>query len=276
MGTVGIVIPCFNRGSWILEAVESASTQVVPAAQIVIVDDGSTDSRTLATLETLRGRPSITVLRQDNAGPAAARNRGIAALDTDYVLPLDSDDRLSPDTVGIVQRTLDADADERIGIVMGKVKLFGNGQGVRPHQFRGIGPLLRGNSIPNTSGFRRSDWEKVGGYPEDLRLAEDWAFWLRILALGRGVAVKDEVFYEYRLSEESLTSRVDVRDVVKAQNFTLKDSWSHYSQHPEVVISELTLMRERLAHIRRRYRFLIQAKNALKSLAQRLKSATAR
>lgn len=90
------VIPTFNRRHMVVEAVESALAQNRPDQEIIVVDDGSTDD-TLQVLESYAGR--IRVERQENAGPGAARNRGIAAARGRYVTFLDSDDLWYPWTL---------------------------------------------------------------------------------------------------------------------------------------------------------------------------------
>ena len=93
--SVAIVIPAFNRERFIAAAIESALAQTVPADEIIVVDDGSTDR----TGEIASGYgPPVRVIRIENngAGPSRPRNVGIAAAQSKYITLLDSDDRLAP------------------------------------------------------------------------------------------------------------------------------------------------------------------------------------
>lgn len=93
----GVVIPTYNRADLIAATLQSVLAQEQPAARIIVVDDGSTDD-TVARARAFA--PAVTVLEQTNAGPGAARNRGIdAADDCDYIAFLDSDDLFLPWTL---------------------------------------------------------------------------------------------------------------------------------------------------------------------------------
>jgi glycosyltransferase involved in cell wall biosynthesis len=91
--SVAVVIPAFNSRNWVGEAIQSAMAQA-PVAEIIVVDDGSTDD----TLEVVRAHsdPRVRVMTQPNAGPATARNRGWRAATSPWVAFLDADDALAP------------------------------------------------------------------------------------------------------------------------------------------------------------------------------------
>ena len=100
-----VVIPCFNDGAFVPGAI--ASVREHDAVEIVVVDDGSTDPATLTVLDDLRGG-GIRVIRQDNAGLAAARMRGVAETSAPFVLCLDSDDELAPGALGELADAIEA------------------------------------------------------------------------------------------------------------------------------------------------------------------------
>src|SRR5262249_38467152 len=95
MGTVSIIIPCYNLGAFLPEAVASARAHTRPASEIAIIDDGSTDQRTLALLDRFRGE-GLAVLRAAHQGLSATRNHGISRARGEYILCLDADDILMP------------------------------------------------------------------------------------------------------------------------------------------------------------------------------------
>lgn len=87
-GTVAVVIAVFNGEDFLAEALESVRAQTRPVDEVIVVDDGSTDR----SAEIARGVPGVVVVQQENGGPAAARNRGIALARSDYLAMLDADD----------------------------------------------------------------------------------------------------------------------------------------------------------------------------------------
>src|SRR5262245_59841666 len=93
-GSIAVVIPCHDDGATLEEAVSSVLEQDV-AAEVIVIDDGSTDRATHAALDRVAAA-GVRVLRQDNRGPGPARMAGLGATVAEYALPLDADDRLLP------------------------------------------------------------------------------------------------------------------------------------------------------------------------------------
>ena len=140
---VSVIMPVFDAGPFVTEALDSVAAQTYRDFEVVIVDDGSTESRTLAALDRVRSRPGVTVLRTENHGPAAARNLAIERARGSYVLPLDADDYLAP---AFLARTVPVlDADPGVGVVYTWVGLVGShllGERLgRNQQFKSIGSL---------------------------------------------------------------------------------------------------------------------------------------
>ncbi|WP_374457456.1 glycosyltransferase family 2 protein [Nocardioides sp.] len=248
-GRVSIVIPCFNDGAFVGEAVQSALNQTTPAADVIVVDDGSTDPGTLEALERLPG--GVAVHRQPNRGLPAARNAGIARTRGDYILPLDSDDRISPDYVELATAVLDERPE--VGIVGGGIELFGIQESRRRPTYDGVAGMLFENHLYTCSLTRRADWEAVGGYPEQARFAEDWIYWLRILGLGREVHLLDETVWFYRQREGQMTRSMDSRTASNAVIQAMRDQPELYAAHMAEVTDYLELKMQTLDGFRRRY-----------------------
>src|SRR6185369_13027955 len=107
--SVSVIIPCYNLGRYLDEAVASVLAQTFQDFEILIVDDGSTDAATRAVLDGY-SRPRTRVFRTAHAGLAAARNHGIERAQGRYVCALDADDTLEPAFLEKLVRVLDADA----------------------------------------------------------------------------------------------------------------------------------------------------------------------
>lgn len=238
---VTVVIPCFNHGQYLGEALQSVREQTVPALEVIIVDDGSTDAGTLRILDEIAAG-GVKVMRRENGGPSAARNTGIGVARGEYILPLDADDRISGQ---FLERTTPLlDADPAIGIVHPQTLLFGDDEGpyaLPAYDFPGI---LVGNMIVNTSLFRRADWARAGGYDEAMRRGwEDWDFWLSLLALGRRVAHAPGAVLHYRKRAGSRNHALSEDDMVACYARLFRNHARLYSENIEAVFRELVVLR---------------------------------
>src|ERR1019366_3049423 len=119
---VSVVIPCFNHGEFLPEAVASVTGIGRDDVELIVVDDGSTDERTRKEMDALVAQ-GITVIRQENKGVAAARNAGFIASQGEYIFPLDADDRLRPGWIDHGIRILDS--DPQVGVVYGDAECIG-------------------------------------------------------------------------------------------------------------------------------------------------------
>lgn len=250
LGRVSVIIPCFNDGSFVSEAVSSALAQDEAVADIVVVDDGSTDPETRAVLDALESE-HVQVHRQPNRGLAAARNAGIARSTGAYILPLDSDDRISPDYARMAAEVLDSRPE--VGIVAGGIERFGISAQQDWPTYDGIEGMLFENRLFTCSITRRSDWDAVGGYPEHVRFAEDWIYWLRVLGLGRDVHVLDRVVWFYRQRPGQMIRSMDQRTVTKAVVSAMRDQPQLYADHMDVVTDYLEHKLTTLDSFRHRY-----------------------
>lgn len=210
---VSVVIPCYNHGQYLAEAIQSVLAQTCPPLEVIVVDDGSDELGTLAVLEQT-AQSGITVLSTENRGLPAARNNGIKAAKGNYILPLDADDRIAPDflekAVGILGRK------PEVGIVYGLVELFEERSGVWQKPIFSEKLLLFENMIVACAMFRRCDWETVGGYSESMTFGwEDWDFWLSLVEKGLMAECIPEVMFYYRIRKETMTTRMTLAQKVQ-------------------------------------------------------------
>lgn len=203
---VSVVIPCYNKGNFLSEAIESVLRQTYPHWEIIVVDDGSTDgSGTVATRY-----PVVRYLRQANQGPSAARNTGLWVSAGTYVVFLDADDRLLPNALEVGVRALEDHPD--CAFVSGQVHLIAkDGSYIRTPEDSCIQndhyqTLLHYNYIwtPAAVVFRRCIFATVVGYSPARCGAEDWDLYLRVTR-NFPVYCHDESVAEYRVYENQLT-----------------------------------------------------------------------
>ena len=250
---VSIAIPCYNAGDQLVEAVESALAQTYTDVEIVIVDDGSTDARTREILHS-QAWPRTRVIFQDNAGPAAARNRAIEAAEGQLILPLDADDRIAPTYVEKAVAAMEGQPD--VGIVYCKAMKFGAEDGPWGLPVYTLRELVIDNVIFVTSLFRKADWHAVGGFSEKLRHGvEDYEFWVKIVSLGRQVVQLDEYLFFYRIQPTSRTKGFE-RDrsvVVSTYAEIFRSNVDFYARHAEYLFEHRFGLYEEIARWRGRY-----------------------
>jgi glycosyltransferase involved in cell wall biosynthesis len=195
MPKVSVIIPCYNQGEYLEEAVESVLAQIYRDFEIIIVNDGSTDDVTNRLLENYR-RPKTRVLQTTNQGLAQARNNGIREALGKYILPLDADDRIGSRYLEKAVKAMDNDPE--IGITYCLAEFFGSRGGHWNLPEYSFPLMLVTNAIFCSGVFTKTDWEKAGGYNSNMKYAfEDW-IWLSIIEKGKKVYRIQEVQFYYR------------------------------------------------------------------------------
>ena len=121
LGLVSIIIPAYNRRGIILKTIESCFAQTYPDIEVIVVDDGSTDDTCAVIEQAILDHPiwDLHLIRQPNAGPSTARNRGLIASRGEFIQFLDSDDVLVSDK--IEKDVTELRSDPEVGVVYGKV-----------------------------------------------------------------------------------------------------------------------------------------------------------
>ena len=209
---VGVVIPVHNGAPYLGAALDSLVAQQLPATQVVVVDDGSTDG-TAAVARSYQDRLPLEILRLGGrSGVSAARNAGVARLRTPLVGFLDADDVWYPQHL---DRTVEAYM-RRGGLISpgaliwypdGSVRPFHRWLGMRrPRDGRQLQALLRQNFVFVGALVPRADFLAVGGF-RPFPVGEDWDLWIRLLARGLRVTQLDEPTVLYRRHGANTTRR---------------------------------------------------------------------
>ncbi len=202
MPTVSVIIPCYNQGQFLDEAVDSVLVQSFADFEIIIVNDGSTDDLTNRLLKTY-AKEKTRVIATANMGLAAARNNGIAVACGKYILPLDADDRIGTSYLEKAVAILDADSE--VGIVYCKARLFGAVETDWLLPDYSLERMLVDNLIFCSAFFRRDDWLDAGGYDPGMVYGwEDYEFWLGLIERGRKVVRLEENLFCYRVASDSM------------------------------------------------------------------------
>ncbi|HEX2853339.1 MAG TPA: glycosyltransferase [Opitutaceae bacterium] len=205
---LSVVIPCFNHGAYLPEVLRSIESAKRNDVEVIIVDDGSTDTLTCEVIAGL-DRNRITIIRQQNAGVAAARNAGFRAAKADIFLPVDADNRIRPAYIEQGIALLSADPD--VGVVYGDAEYFGARTGRWKTGKFDLERLLEWNYIDACAVLRREVWEQNGGYDEAMpRMGlEDWDMWLGAVSRDWKFAYVPEVLFDYRVVPGSMISKAN-------------------------------------------------------------------
>ncbi len=119
---ISVIIPCFNHGAFLAEAVASVEASDHIPYEIIIINDGSSDPFTCRVLDEFKSNGYHVIDQKNNQGPATARNTGIAAAKGRYILPLDSDNKIRPEMLS--KSTAILDSHSQIGVVYGNICFF--------------------------------------------------------------------------------------------------------------------------------------------------------
>jgi glycosyltransferase involved in cell wall biosynthesis len=200
---ISVLLPCFNDGEWIDEAIASVHAQTFQDFEIVVVDDGSTDHATRQKLRSLAGS-RVRLIESENRGLPGARNLAARHALGDLFCALDADDRLAPEWFekGVV--LLEANPD--VAFVSHWLETFGDEQWTWTPRSCELSALLARNTINGAALVRRPAFEAVGGYAEHMRHGcEDWDLWLRLVEQGYRGEIIPEVLFYYRRRATSMS-----------------------------------------------------------------------
>jgi ABC-type polysaccharide/polyol phosphate transport system ATPase subunit len=202
---VSVVVPCYNLGQYLDDAVQSVLGQTFQDFEIIIVNDGSTDGDTNRLLAHY-DRPKTRVIRTDHRGLAAARNLGIEHARGPYVCALDADDWLEPIYLEKAVRILDD--DPAITFVSCWLRAFGDEAWLWKRERCDLPALLAECTVCTAALVRRSAVLAVGGYDGGMGAQgyEDWDLWISLAERGDRGTIIPEVLFHYRRRAGSMST----------------------------------------------------------------------
>ncbi len=213
---VSVIVPLYNAAPYISETLESIVASTYRPLEVVVVNDGSKDDSLRVAEFFAKDYPEVRVFDQANAGVSAARNHAIREAKGIYILPVDADDRISPNYIAQAVEAMQED----VRVVGCRAEFFGAKEGEWKLPAYSPELLARRNMIHVSSLFRKADWEQVGGFCEQDIYREDWDFWLSIMGLGGSYVRLKEVGLYYRVLPVSRRSKAKAqkRAIVDAIN----------------------------------------------------------
>jgi glycosyltransferase involved in cell wall biosynthesis len=201
---ISIIIPCYNQGLFLKEALESVLQCDKALYELIIVNDGSTDDYTNRYTKELANQ-GYHVVFQDNKGLAGARNAGINQARGEYILPLDADNKVRKEYLTRAIEVFESNSD--IAVVYGNALYFGERAGIWKVGEFNLQRLMLYNYIDACAVIRKSVLEKTGLYDTEMekQCLEDWDLWLRIGFAGYDFRYIDEILFDYRIVHNSMS-----------------------------------------------------------------------
>ncbi len=232
MSSISVIIPTFNRAATLSRAIDSVLAQIHTADEIIVVDDGSTD----ATQQLLDDHyPQLRVIRQQNLGVSAARNRGIAESTGEWIAFLDSDDAWLPTKLQIQLSALQQNPDYRFC----HTEEIWIRNGVRVNQMNKH--AKSGGDIfekclpmcvisPSSALMQRTLFDSIGLFDESLPACEDYDLWLRLCANEPVLYIEEPQIKKYGGHEDQLSrkhwgmDRFRIHALIKIQQSGMLDA----------------------------------------------------
>ena len=248
---VSIITPCYNREKYIQETLECLQKMNYQNWECIVVDDESNDKTAEIVRKIADQDKRIKYFFQNKAALPVTKNRAISYSSGKYILPVDSDDLISPDYVREAVEILENNANTKIVYCNGV--FFGDRKGkwkLYPYSFE---QLLIGNCIHNSAMFRRSDFDKTNGYNPNLFASEEWDLWLNILKTGGDVFKIEKDHFFYRKHDGSTIDnysdkKAEMRKLVYENN---KELYTHLLENPIQLFTELQFYKEKYNKYRR-------------------------
>jgi len=201
--TVSIIVPCYNQAQYLDECLNSVLDQTYPNWECIIVNDGSPDNTEEVAMKWTNKDERFKYLYKTNGGLSSARNEGIKNAVGTLILPLDADDKIANIYCELAINALVNNSS--LSLIYANSEKFGLVNEIWDLPDFSVEKLATENLIYCSAFFKKEDWERVGGYDENLMQGlEDWEFWIAILKKGGNVIKLKETCFYYRIKETSM------------------------------------------------------------------------
>lgn len=226
---VSVVIPVYNMEQFLGETLDSVLASEYNALEVIIMDDGSKDNSYKIAQEYAARDSRVKAYTQSNAGACAARNHAISLAQGEFILPVDSDNTITPQFISDAVKIISSDS--KIKAVCPRADFFGDRTGEWKLPQFSLNLIAHRNIMDTCAMYRKADWARVGGYCTEIIAREDWEFWISILKDGGKVVKLPDIALHYRVRKNS--KRVSDRQLKRHVVDTLN------RRHPEFFEREL-------------------------------------
>ena len=226
---VSIIVPCYKQDGYLPETLDCILAQTYQNWECIVIDDGSPDNTEEVAGEYVKKDSRIKYMRQENQGVSSARNNAIRQSLGKYILPLDADDLIAPT---YLEEAVDyLENHPEVKVVYCQAEKFGAVNCKWDLSDYDFNKMLFENLLFCTALFRRSDYDKCGGYNENMKAGvEDWDFWLSLLGPDDKVYRIDKVLFYYRIKEVSRNTVAKDDDKMMALRRIIYNNHKEYYQ----------------------------------------------
>jgi glycosyltransferase involved in cell wall biosynthesis len=219
---ISIIIPCFNSEATLEGTLKSVLDQDFEEWEAIIVNDGSPDNLQTIALKYVDKDTRFKYFKKENGGLGAARNFGIKKSTGIFILPLDSDNQIEKDFV--LHAIAVFENDKNVGVVHGNAEYYGEKKGLWEVGKFDLNKMLVHNYIDACAIYRKSLWEQVGGYDENMPYQghEDWEFWISLATLKIGFHHLQKITFNYYVSDNSMIRSFTDEMVSLNQDYIVK------------------------------------------------------
>ncbi|MBL7701562.1 MAG: glycosyltransferase family 2 protein [Ferruginibacter sp.] len=264
---VSIIIPCYNHGQYIREALDSVEKVSDKSLyEVIIVNDGSKDAYTIEMMDKLAAE-GYHVVNQVNQGLGKTRNNGIKIAKGDYILPLDADNRIRPEYIYKSIEILDAHPE--IAMVYGDAQFFGDKDKRHVVGEFNLQNMMIENQIDACAVYRKSAWEVVGGYDEKMPIMgyEDWDMWMNMTFKNYKFHYIPEILFDYRVLGNSMLRSISITNKKKLYRY-MDEKYKSYL-NMDIMNQELMKLCKRNKKVALKLVFAVYFPGLLKFLVKR-------
>lgn len=227
---ISIIVPCYKQAQYLDECLQSVLNQSYQNWECIIVNDGSPDDTHEIAKYWIEKDPRFSYLEKENGGVSSARNFGIEHAKGEWILPLDGDDKIEKDYLLFASNKF----NETPHIIYCRAKYFGSRSDEMVLSDGNNTDILLENQIFCTSLYKKSSWEKIRGYDENMMQGyEDWEFWIRFFKYYDSIKIVklDYLGFYYRIKELSRNTEAIKKYDNEIRQYIFKKHHEMYCQN---------------------------------------------
>lgn len=228
---LSIIVPCYNSEATLEATLKSILNQEYQEWEAIIVNDGSEDDLESIALKYIKKDSRFLYFKKENGGLGSARNYGIEKSKGKFIVPLDSDNQIEKE---FTKEAISIFKDNsNIGVVYGNAEYYGEKSGIWEVGPFDLNRMLAHNYIDACAIYKKSLWEQVGGYDENMphQGHEDWSFWIALISIKVKFYYLRKTTFKYYVSSKSMINNFTEDMVLENQDYIISKYSRLYHAH---------------------------------------------